>query len=386
MLRTWLIVIAACLAVAFGLGWYKYQRIQTGIAFAAALPERVETVQAFTVRDELWQPNTRVTGEVVAINAITLKAEVAGAIAAVGFAPGARVQEGQVLVRLDVREEQAQLAAAQADARFARLELARAGRMVAAGVGTVEARDRAQARCDAAEASIRRFQALIAKKTLRAPFDAIAGLHELDAGQFLDAGDEVAHLVGVDEQVWVDFTLPQEQAHLAPGVLVDIAPLSTTDQSSASAAPPAPAVQPGHSDPPTKTRARIIARDSFINQSSRNARFRALADSRALSAYPGALVNVTVPLGAPRRAALVPAEAVRRATFGAKVFVLHPSEEGAPAAERAEQRSVSLGPQRGGFLVIAAGLAPGERVAANGAFKLREGVLVNAVAAPAVDG
>ena len=101
MLRAWLIVISACAALAFGLGWYKYQRIQAGIAFAAALPERVETVRAFTAQEQLWQPSTRVTGEVVAINAVTLKAELGGAVTAVGFTPGAQVRKGQVLVRLD---------------------------------------------------------------------------------------------------------------------------------------------------------------------------------------------------------------------------------------------------------------------------------------------
>ena len=406
MLRAWLIVISACAALAFGLGWYKYQRIQAGIAFAAALPERVETVRAFTAQEQLWQPSTRVTGEVVAINAVTLKAELGGAVTAVGFTPGAQVRKGQVLVRLDVREEQAQLAAAQADAQLAALELARAERILAAGVGALEARDRAQARFAAAEASIQRFQARIAKKTLRAPFDAIAGLHELAAGQFLDAGDAVAHLVGVEEQVWIDFTLPQEQAYLAPDVLVDVAPLRNAGRQPANQPPrapnvqsvpaptpvpraqsanqpsSAPAFQSAHGEPSARIRARIIARDSFINENSRNARFRALADNSALGAYPGALVHVTVPLGAPQRTTLVPAEAVRRDAFGAKVFVLHPAQEGVPAAARAEQRSVSLGPQRGGLLVIAGGLAPGERVAASGAFKLRDGVLVNAPAEP----
>ncbi|MCZ0943587.1 MAG: efflux transporter periplasmic adaptor subunit, partial [Gammaproteobacteria bacterium] len=73
-----------------------------------------------------------------------------------------------------------------------------------------------------------------------------------------------------------------------------------------------------------------------------------------------------------------PANAVRRDAFGAKVFVLREAEEGAPAPERAEQRMVSLGPQRGGLVVIARGLRPGERVVADGAFKLRDGALVNA--------
>ena len=356
-MRVWLTVIAACFAVAGSLGWYKYQRIQAGMAFAAAFPERVEAVQAFTVLEELWQPTTQVIGEAVAIRSVTIKAEIGGTIAEVGFTPGATVQAGQLLARLDSSEQRAQLQAAEAEAKIARLELGRSRKLIAAGLGVVEDRDRAAARFEAAAAAIRRLQAVIAKKTLRAPFDAAAGLHELDVGQFLDKGDVVARLVGSGERIWIDFTLPQEQANLAIGETVEIARNRTAA---------------------TTTRAAVIAKDSFVNELSRSVRYRALAENRELAASPGALVTVRAPLGDPQRATLAPANAVRRDAFGAKVFVLRQAEEGAPAAERAEQRMVTLGPQRGSFVVIANGLRPGERVAADGAFKLRDGALVNA--------
>ncbi len=356
-MRVWLTVIVACLAVAGTLGWYKYQRIQAGIAFAAAFPERVEAVEAFTVLEERWQPTTQVIGEAVAIRSVTVKAEFAGTIAEVGFTPGATVQGGQLLARLDTSEERAQLQAAEAEAKIARLELERSRKLLAAGLGVVEDQDRAEARLDAATAAIRRLQAVIAKKTLRAPFDAAAGLHELNVGQFLDKGDVVARLIGTNERIWVDFTLPQEQANLAIGETVEVARNQT-----------AAAI----------TQAEVIAKDSFVNELSRSVRYRALAENRTLGASPGALVTVLAPLGDPQTAAMAPANAVRRDAFGAKVFVLREAEEGAPAPERAEQRAVTLGPQRGGLVVIATGLRPGERVAADGAFKLRDGALVNA--------
>jgi membrane fusion protein (multidrug efflux system) len=87
-------------------------------------------------------------------------------------------------------------------------------------------------------------------------------------------------------------------------------------------------------------------------------------------------VNVDVPLAGSRRAALVPVTSVRRSAFGAHVFVLEPAEEGAGAAFRAAQRQVSLGPQQGEEVIVISGLEPGEKVAADGSFKLRDGVLV----------
>ena len=43
------------------------------------------------------------------------------------------------------------------------------------------------------------------------------------------------------------------------------------------------------------------------------------------------------------------------------------------------KRKVILGPERNQHVIIIDGLNAGERLAANGAFKLREGVLVNAL-------
>ncbi len=369
-LGIWLIAVFLCVVTALGLGWYKYSQIQTAMAFAAAFPERVETVEGFTARESLWQPTTRVTGEVIAVRAVIIAAEVAGAIVDVGVEPGGRVAAGELLVRLDTSEERALLAAAEAELEIARLALMRSERLLDANLGTAEARDEARARFDAAEAARQRIAAVIAKKSLKAPFAATAGLHELDVGQFLDRGDEVVRLIGRGDSLWVDFTLPQEEALLAEGEWVVIFPHGGGFPHG------------GDLDP---VRARVIARDSFVNERSRNVRYRSLVDRAALGQHPGAIVTVQAPLGAPETATLVPAPAVRRDAFGAKLFVLRPSEEGARAPERAERREVTLGPRRGEFIVIASGLRPGERVAADGAFKLRDGVLVSATGSQARD-
>ena len=70
--------------------------------------------------------------------------------------------------------------------------------------------------------------------------------------------------------------------------------------------------------------------------------------------------------------------------MGANVYVLNPSEEGADAPERASRRAVELGSENDQKVLVLSGLKVGERVAANGSFKLRENILVNAVVTDAV--
>jgi membrane fusion protein (multidrug efflux system) len=354
--RSWFIVIAVCLAVAGGLGYWKYTEIRSAIAFAAAFPEQVVAVESVLATEETWQPNTSVSAEVIAPRSVNLSSELAGTITAVGFAPGERVEAGRILVMLDTSEEQAQLAAARADAEIARLELSRNQKLIRSGAAAEEARDQAKARFDAAVAQVNRLLAVIEKKTLRAPFDAVTGLHELDVGQYLDKGVSITRLIGVSDELWVDFTLPQQQAQVQLGqsVLVSAPGLSGS------------------------VSAEVIARDAFVNERSRNVSLRARVMG-AEGLLPGSLVTVEVPMAGERLATLVPVTAVRRSSFGASVFVLEPAEEGARAPYRATMRSVRLGPQRGSMIIIAEGLTPGERIATDGAFKLREGVLVNDV-------
>jgi membrane fusion protein (multidrug efflux system) len=313
-----LIVITLCLAAAAGLGYFKYRQIQAGMAMAAAFPEPVESVDSYTTREELWQPTISVTAEVLATRSVALSSELAGTISEVGFAPGSRVVTGQLLVRFDTSEEQAQLVAARADAEIARLDLTRNQQLIKKGAAAEEARDRAKARYDAALAAVERLRAVIRKKTLRAPFDAQAGLHELEPGQYLDKGTILVRLNGSVDQVWIDFALPQEHAHLNVGEVVNV----TLGRDGETVSAP------------------IIARDSFVNQRSRNVKFRAIADNMMLKAVAGSLVNVSVPVGEPQRVALVPVTSVRKDAFGSKVFVMEAAEEGARAPYRAEQRGI----------------------------------------------
>ncbi len=356
---SWLGVVTACVVVAGALGFYKYTEIQTAMARAAAFPEPAEAVELYVVEQVERQPTLEVTGEVVATQSATLRNELPGRIVEVGFAPGSQVEAGQVMLRLDVSQEQAQLAEARADLQIARLALERAQRLVRSGAGSVENRDQARAQFDASQARVNALIALIDKKTLRAPFSAVTSLHELEPGQFLDAGTAITELVGVADTVWIDFALPQDNVNISSGSAVDI-------------------VIDVAEDP---VRALVVARDAAVNVRSRNLRLRAELDAAGVGLLPGMLVRVVVPLATPQMSFVVPSTAVRRDALGTSVYVVEQVEEDGVGKHRARKRRVTISPVRGGdpagdMLVVIDGLAPGERIAAIGAFKLRDGALV----------
>ena len=105
---------------------------------------------------------------------------------------------------------------------------------------------------------------------------------------------------------------------------------------------------------------------------------------------PGMFAAVEVLAGEKHPALVIPATSVIYAPYGDSVFVLENSKElkdkeGKPQLV-ANQRFVRLGDRRGDYVAALSGLAVGETVVSNGAFKLRNGqtVFINNSLAPKV--
>jgi membrane fusion protein (multidrug efflux system) len=352
--RALVIVVVAIAAVAAGLAAFKYWRVSSMIAAAAAFGEPAEAVEVATVRPIGWQPEASAAGTIVARQYVTLSNELAGTVARVDFRSGQVVEQGQALLELDTRTERAELRSAEADIGLAKLTVERTTKLVEQRAGTQAEVDRAAAQLAQAQARRDVIATAIARKVLRAPFRGRIGLRDVHPGQYLAEGTELTTLESIDDSVYVDFRLPQETAaRLAPGAEVRISGGTL----------PAPAT------------AVVRAIDARADEASRTVRVRAEVAGLGDAVKPGAFVDVTVASEAARQVLAVPLAAVRRAAYGDHVFVIGTAAAG-EKGPRAEQRFVRTGPVVGGDIVILDGLAVGERVATEGSFKLRQGALV----------
>ena len=120
-------------------------------------------------------------------------------------------------------------------------------------------------------------------------------------------------------------------------------------------------------------RARIVAVDARVDATTRSTLVRARINGDAGAVAPGASVRVRVPVGPEVEAVTVPVSALRKGPSGDHVFVIVTGADGKP---RAQTRGVKAGEVLGDEVLILEGLSAGDQVAASGAFKLREGVLV----------
>jgi membrane fusion protein (multidrug efflux system) len=319
----------------------------------------MESVTVAVAKEREHRPTTTSIGTVLALRSITLRNELPGTIRQVMLMPGQVVEPGTVLLALDVSVEEAELKAQRAQAALVQTVLGRMQRLRQRRAVSEEEVDRALAERNVALAQIARTKAIIAKKTIHAPFRARVGLADVHPGQYLNEGTQLTTLQGVNDAAHVDFTVAQ---HVASGLREreSVEVFATSDS------------------PPIA--AEIVALDARVDPTTRNAMVRARIEDTANAPAPGSSVRVRVPVGPPRAVVTVPVSALRKGPGSDYVFVLAPDKDG---KTRAHVRQVQSGTMLGDEVVIDAGLSAGEQVAASGSFKLREAVLVVIASDPA---
>lgn len=355
-------LLLALVGIGAALTIWKQASVRAAETASTRQPEPTESVVSATAVEREHGASTTAIGTVVALRSITLRNELAGTVQNVTLTPGEIVEAGTVLVQLDVSVESAELKAQEAQATLAQTMLERMQRLSQSLFASKAELDRTRAERDVALAQIMRAKAVIGRKTIRAPFRARVGIADVHPGQFLAEGTLLTSLQGVDDDAYVDFAVAQQIGHaLRAGDEIEVL-------AAAGAAPIA---------------AKIVAVDARVDPATRNATARARIANGADAPAPGASVRVRVPVGDPRLAVAVPLSAVRKGPGGDQVFVLAIAADG---KTRAQERAVRVEALLEREAVIESGLTAGEKVAASGSFKLRDGALVaisDAAPAPA---
>jgi membrane fusion protein (multidrug efflux system) len=367
MRRRMIITITSLVLLLAVLGLVKFLQVKAAIAQFSSFqppPEAVTTIVAHT--DE-WPTTLNAVGTVTAVHGVTVSADLPGIVEQITFDSGRHVEAGEVLVRLDTRQERAQLAAAESQRDLTRLNLERSNQLLGKGVVSQSEYDRVAAEAKQAEARVGEIRATIDRKQIRAPFSGVLGIRQVNLGQYLEGGSPVVPLQAMDP-VYVDFALPQEDVRaLRVG-----APVSVTADSVALANPVG----------------RVTAINSVIDEATRNVQIQATFRNSGGRLRPGMYVEVQANIGSSGPVIALPASAVNYAPYGNSVFVVgRLKSPNGKLYTGVEQRFVKLGSGRGDQVAVLSGLKPGEVVVTSGVFKLRNGaaVLVNNSILPAND-
>jgi membrane fusion protein, multidrug efflux system len=356
MAKRMILMIVAMVAVISGLGFVKFKQIQTAIAQGASFQPPPEAVTTVVATETKWPSTLHAVGSAAAVQGVTVSADLPGTVDKVAFDSGRTVREGDPLIELDTRQERAQLAAAEADRDLSRMNFDRMEGLLKEAVISQAEYDRAASQRKQSEARVGEILAMIARKTIKAPFAGVLGIRQVNVGQYLRAGDPVVGLQSMNP-IYVNFDVPQQDAErirVGRTVRVTAKDVGTTPFDG-----------------------RVTALDSVVDSATRNVKIQATLANPDGQLRPGMFVDVEAVTGQDESVIALPASAISYAPFGDSVFIITDIKgPDGKTHKGVRQQFVKVGASRGDQIAVVSGVKPNDEVATSGLFKLRTGVAV----------
>lgn len=317
----------------------------------------IVTVTTVPVIYQLWQPRLSSYGTLRAIRGVEVTTELAGLVRTIYFTAGAQVKAGEVLVQLNAEADVAALEAIQAQTELARITYERDKAQFAIHAVSQAVLDQDQQNLKNLQAQAAEQQAIVAKKTLVAPFSGRLGVSKINPGQYINAGDPVVTLQAFDP-IFIDFYIPQQQlTQLRIGAPVQV----NTD-----------------AIPGQVFTGKVTTINPLVDTQTRNVQIEATLANPQSQLYPGMFAAVEVTIGTPQRYLTLPQTAISFNPYGELVYIVQPKNEGTAKQPvfRVLPSFIKTGEQRGEDIQILNGLREGDIVVTSGQLKLKKGTLV----------
>lgn len=332
----------------------KTLQITTLMAAGAKMPPQQETVTSAVAHEEKWQDTLAAVGSISAVQGVNLTAEIPGTVREISFESGAVVAAGDLLLKLDTTTEDAQLRALEAQAEWAQTNLTRIKSLRAENTVSQSELDQAEIALRQNQANADAVRATIAKKNLRAPFAGKLGIRQINLGEYLDPGKPIVSLQSLDP-VHADFSLPQQElSRLKVGLPVRVVSDTYPDKA---------------------FEGTLTAIDPDLDVTTRSIRLQATLKNAEGLLRPGMYARMEVIFPEAQPVLAIPATAIFMAPYGDSVYVIE-NDTNSAGGLVVRQQFIRLGRAKGDFVSVNAGLKAGQKVAASGVFKLRNGLKI----------
>lgn len=360
-----LIAVAVVLGGIFGFQLFKAAMIKK---FMSGLSNPPQTVSATKAGLGTWQPKIEAIGSLRALNGADLSIEVSGVVDSISFNSGDDVAQGAELLKLRSDDDVAKLQSLQATAKLNDINYQRDLKQFQLQAVSQANLDTDEANLKNANAQVAQQQAILDKKTLRAPFAGHLGIRAVDIGQYLSAGTAIVTLQALDP-IYMDFFVPQQSiAQVRLGQTVAVKVDAYKDQTF-----------PGE----------VSAINSKVDPSSRNVQVRATLKNADHRLLPGMYATVEINTGAPQNYITLPQTVITYNPYGDTVYIV--DSKGADANGKpqliARQSFVTVGPTRGDQVAVLKGVSEGDMIVTAGQIKLHNGstVLIDNSVTPTAD-
>jgi membrane fusion protein, multidrug efflux system len=364
-----MVIMLIAVAVVFG-GIFGFQAFKAIMIkkFMASMSQPPQTVTALKVSNSPWQSTIEAVGSLRAVKGADLSLEVSGVVDSISFNSGDDVNEGTALLALRSEDDRAHLQSLQATAELSQITYDRDQKQFKLQAVSQATIDTDAANLKNAQAQVAQQQAILDKKTLKAPFTGHLGIRAVDLGQYLAAGTVIVTLQALDP-IFVDFFVPQQsvdQLKLGQSVAVKIDAFK--DQTFSG---------------------EVSAINPKVDATTRNVQVRATRKNPDRKLLPGMYATVDISTGAPLNYVTLPQTAITYNPYGDTVYIVDDKGKDANGKPQlvARQGFVTTGATRGDQVAVLKGVSDGDMVVTTGQMKLHNGspVLIDNSVQPTAD-
>lgn len=303
--------------------------------------DQIISVKAYIIKPETVDNKVLTTGTILANEEVELKSEVAGKITKILFSEGSYVNKGDLLVKINDADLQAQLRRAESKVKLAEEKEFRQRQLRDGNLISQEEYDNTVSELNVNKADYDLIKAQIDKTEIRAPFSGTIGLRSVSEGSYLTTATVIATFQNLNI-IKVDFSIPEKYStSVKKGDELDF-------RISGSA---------------TVFKAKIYAIEPKIDPGTRTLKIRAICNSNYSELIPGAFANVELSLKKINDAILVPSVAIVPELKGQKVYLY---KNGVVA-----QQNVEIGIREETSIQIISGLNAGDTVITSGILQIK---------------
>lgn len=309
---------------------------------------------------------------------VEVRARVGGILIKRRYQEGGSVKQGQPMFLIDPEPVRARLASAKAEVAVAkaRFEESRRQRdrvlpLFEQNAVSQSRRDEvvsgfevAQANLAAAESSLRMAQLDLEYTDVRAPISGLTSREVLSEGSLVGTEQSTSLLTKIVQvdPLYVEFSVPESEAAL---IRASLAPANHQSP------PHVKLLLESGQDYPVAAKVDFI--DNAVDINSGTVRVRAVLSNPEAQLIPGQFIRAKVEGVMLSSVVAVPRKAVMSSPQGPFIWVVN-------GEQKVEFRPVQLGRSMGNNIIVAGGLAPGDRYIVEGVLKVQPGIQVSAVA------
>lgn len=323
--------------------WISSEKKTSSNRAAGSSSDSRVPVKGHVINYETLTNRVLTTGTVIANEEVDMKSEISGRIVQILFTEGGRVKKGDLLIKLNDAELQAQLEKSESRKKLAESNEIRQRTLFEKDLLAKEVYDATVNELNSVQADIALLKAQIAKTEIRAPFDGVIGLKYVSEGSYISTTTKIATLQNI-LAVKIDFSIPEKYVN---DILKEAEITFTV---------------PGSEK---KYRGRIFAVEPKIDETTRTVTMRAICTNTDEKIFPGAFANIEVVLKEIKNALMIPTESVIPELKSQKVF-LHKNG-------LAHSQAIETGIRTDTKILVTKGLQPGDTLITTGVLLLRQG-------------